>query len=153
RAVDWEADVINFFRNHPEQKEIVAERDTPTGRFLYLSHPINADPPCLVCHSTPDMAPRPLIATYGSANGFGWKPNEVIAAQIVSVPMAVPVKNADQAFRSLLIYLVGSFFLSVAVIDAALYFIVIRPLGKLSKAANLISQGNLDLPELSVKGK
>jgi len=153
RAADWEADVINVFRNHPEQKEIIAERDTPTGRFLYLAHPISADPPCLSCHSVPEAAPDPMIAAYGRNNGFGWKPNEVIAAQIVSVPMALPVKNADLAFRNLVIYFAAIFLLSVAVIDVALYFIVIRPLRKLSKAANLISQGNLEVPELAVKGK
>jgi len=153
RAADWEADVINFFRNHPEQKEILAERDTATGRFLYLAHPIPADPPCLDCHSTADMAPRPMIATYGTANGFGWKANEVIGAQIVSVPMAVPVKNADRAFRSLLIYFAAIFFISVAVIDAALYLIVIRPLHNLSVAANRISQGDLDVPDLRFKGR
>jgi len=94
-----------------------------------------------------------MIAAYGRNNGFGWKPNEVIAAQIVSVPMALPVKNADLAFRNLVIYFAAIFLLSVAVIDVALYFIVIRPLRKLSKAANLISQGNLEVPELAVKGK
>lgn len=153
RAVDWEADVINFFRNHPEQKEIVAERDTPTGRVLYLAHPISADPPCLECHSTPDIAPHPMIAVYGSVNGFGWKLNEVIGAQIVSVPMAVPARNADRAFRSLVIYFAAIFFLSVVVIDVALYCIVIRPLQGLSEAANRISQGDLNVPELRLKGK
>ncbi|MBS1859964.1 MAG: DUF3365 domain-containing protein, partial [Acidobacteria bacterium] len=33
RAVDWEADIINTFRNHPgKTTELVGERDTPTGR-------------------------------------------------------------------------------------------------------------------------
>ena len=52
RAVDWEADIINSFRNHPSgAKELVGERDTPTGRSLYLARPIRADPPCLECHT------------------------------------------------------------------------------------------------------
>src|SRR5581483_6134116 len=32
RAVDWEADVINAFRNHADRNELIGERDTPTGR-------------------------------------------------------------------------------------------------------------------------
>jgi hypothetical protein len=44
RAVDWEADIINTFRNHPgAAKELVGERDTPTGRSLYLARPIAED--------------------------------------------------------------------------------------------------------------
>ncbi len=42
RAADWEADVINSFRNHSGSKELVGERDTPTGRSLYLAKPIVA---------------------------------------------------------------------------------------------------------------
>src|SRR5258708_4966103 len=45
RAVDWEADVIRGFRDHPgASKELVGERDTPTGRSLFLARPIAADP-------------------------------------------------------------------------------------------------------------
>ena len=43
-----------------------------------------------------------MIRKYGSDHGFGWKPNEIIGAQIVSVPTAVPVNIADKAFHSLM---------------------------------------------------
>lgn len=97
RAVEWESDIINYFRNNPESKEFVGERDTPTGRSLYLAHPMRAPQACLECHSTPDKAPPKMIATYGSTNGFGWTADEVVAAQIVSVPMTLPVSIADRA--------------------------------------------------------
>ena len=37
RASDWEADVVNVFRQAPTNKELIGERDTPTGRALYLA--------------------------------------------------------------------------------------------------------------------
>jgi hypothetical protein len=43
RAVEWEADLINYFRNNPGEKELQGERDTPTGRTLYLAHAIKAN--------------------------------------------------------------------------------------------------------------
>src|SRR6202046_3616547 len=62
RAVDWAADIVNTFRNHPGgAKELVGERDTPTGPSLYLARPIQANPPCLECHSAPRAAPAALI--------------------------------------------------------------------------------------------
>jgi len=71
RAVDWEADIINTFRNHPGgTKELVGERDTPTGLSLYLARPIQAEATCLECHSTPRAAPPSMIRHYGSNNGF-----------------------------------------------------------------------------------
>src|SRR5580704_14790599 len=104
RAVDWEADLINYFRTHPSQKELVGERDAATGRMLYIARPVAAEQACMQCHSTPAEAPPAILATYGSVNGFGWKPNETVAAQIVSVPMTLPMQIADTAFRTLIVY-------------------------------------------------
>jgi HAMP domain-containing protein len=153
RAVDWEADVINTFRNRPALKELVGERDTPTGRSLYLARPLAAAPPCLECHSTPKAAPAAMIRHYGSNNGFGWQPNEIIGAQIVSVPMAVPIKMAETSFQTLVIYLAGVFVISLILLDLALLFAVVRPLRKLSGMADQISLGQMDVPELPVRGK
>ena len=36
-----------------------------------------------------------MIALYGSQNGFGWKPGEIIGAQIVSVPMSTSAVRAE----------------------------------------------------------
>ncbi len=77
-AADWEVDVINAFRQTPTKLESFGIRDTPEGRSLYLARPIQIkDPACLVCHSTPDAAPKTMIETYGTANGFGWKVNDI----------------------------------------------------------------------------
>ena len=57
RATDWEADLVNQFRNQPALKAMMGERDTPTGRALYIARPIQiTNPACLACHSTPDAA-------------------------------------------------------------------------------------------------
>jgi protein-histidine pros-kinase len=152
RAVDWEADLINYFRNHAGEKQLVGERDTPTGRVLYIARPIVAEQACLQCHSEPSAAPPAIIKTYGSVNGFGWKSNETVAAQIVSVPMAVPIQIAQAAFRTLVIYLIIAFVISLVAIDAAVVSLVIRPVRKLSDMADRISSGDMSLPELPVHG-
>ena len=154
RAVDWEADVINTFRNHPgATKELVGERETPTGQSLYLARPILADPPCLECHSTPAAAPVSMIRRYGPNNGFGWQPNEIVGAQIVSVPMAVPVRMANQAFQTLMFELTAVFLASLILLDMVLLFAIVRPLRKISAMADQISVGQMDIPELPVHGK
>jgi HAMP domain-containing protein len=153
RAIDWEADVINYFRNNPTQTEFIGERDTPTGRSLYLAHPLPAKKACLVCHSVPEAAPASMIRTYGTGNGFGWGENEIVAAQIVSVPMSLPVGIADKAYKRLLIYLVVIFFATLAAVDLLLVFIVIRPVQKLAQNADRLSKGDLDTPQLGVHGK
>lgn len=153
RAVDWEEDVVNYFRNNPGKKEFIGERDTPAGRSLYLAHPMAAPPACLGCHSTPDKAPASMIRTYGPSNGFGWQPNEIVAAQIVSVPMSLPVSIADKAYHRLLIYMVVIFFATLAAVDLLLVFIVIRPVQRLANNADRLSKGDLETPQLQVHGK
>jgi HAMP domain-containing protein len=153
RAVDWEADIVNAFRNDPQLRQLSGERNSATGQSLYFAQPIRASPPCLECHSTPDAAPAPMLARYGSSNGFGWKDGEVIAAQVISLPLSVPLEIARAEFRTVLIYLAIIFVSSLAVLNAVLYFMIARPAAQLSDMANRISLGDLEVPELPVKGR
>ena len=152
RAADWEADVIAYLRDHPEQKQLKRERETTMGPSMYLATPITVHPPCLECHSSPAAAPPAMIASYGSNNGFGWKPDSIVGAQIVSVPMSVPLQKAKEAFHLLLLYLILILLAAVAVLDASVYFIVIRPLKLVSDAADRVSKGEKDQPPIPVKG-
>jgi protein-histidine pros-kinase len=151
RAVEWEADIVQQFRNDTSRSEIRGTRDTPTGRALYLAKPLKiADPGCLPCHDTPDTAPKSMVAHYGPANGFGWKLGETVGAQIISVPMSVPLAKADQAFRTFMTSLVGVFLLAFIVLNVVLSILVIRPIVRMSRAADEVSTGNFDVPEFSV---
>jgi protein-histidine pros-kinase len=148
RAVDWEADIVNRFRTQDGQKEFVGERDSGTGRALYIARPLRiTNAACLACHSTVEAAPRTLIDKYGPANGFGWQMNEVVGAQVVSVPMSVPLARADRAFRVFMGSLVGIFVAIGLALNLMLYLLVIRPVTRLSKLANRVSLGEPDVPE------
>jgi Protein of unknown function (DUF3365) len=110
RATDWETDVVNRFRGESVPEEVMAVRETPNGDSLFLARPIKVNNvSCLECHSTADKAPVEMIKLYGTANGFGWQMNDVIGAQIVSVPMAVPFQLAAEAFKVLVLWLAGGF--------------------------------------------
>jgi HAMP domain-containing protein len=148
RASDWEADIVNQFRQGSAKDEVVGERDTPTGRSLYLARPIQIkSAACLPCHSTVDAAPRTMIERYGNANGFGWQMNEVVGAQVVSVPTDVPLARADRAFKTFLLSLSAVFAFIFVALNLMLSFIVIRPVTRLAALANEVSLGNLDVPE------
>jgi len=153
RASDWEADVVNNFRQTADSKELVGERDTPTGRALYLARPIQiTNAACLVCHSTPDAAPRTMIDLYGTANGFGWKHNEIIGAQIVSVPMSVPILRANQTFRTFMLSLTSIFLATFVLLNVMLHMMVIRPVTRLAALADQVSLGNFDAGEFKATG-
>ncbi|MCE9610094.1 MAG: DUF3365 domain-containing protein [Chthoniobacter sp.] len=110
RATDWEADIVNQFRGNPTLTEYLGTRETATGPALVLARPIQIkNVSCLTCHTTPDKAPPEMVKLYSTANGFGWKMDEIIGAQVVSVPTALPTGLADQAWHQLLLSLGGAF--------------------------------------------
>jgi HAMP domain-containing protein len=154
RAVEWETDVVTQFRNSPERVEIIGERDTPTGRAMYIARPIQIrDGACLVCHSTVDAAPKTLVERYGPANGFGWQLNEVVGAQVVSVPTDVPTQRAMSAYRTFMLSLTSVFVFIGIALNLMLYVMVIRPVSKLSKLADQVSLGNMEVPDFRTRAR
>jgi HAMP domain-containing protein len=154
RAVEWEADVIASFRKAPDTKEFIGERDTPAGRALYIARPIKiADAACLRCHSTIEAAPRTLVEKYGPANGFGWQLGEIVGAQMVSVPMALPLQRAQEAWVLFMVML-SSVFLTIAVVlNLMLWWLVIRPVTRLSRIADRVSLGELGAPAFAASAR
>jgi protein-histidine pros-kinase len=155
RANDWEADIVHQFRNAADKPEVVGERDTPNGRSFFIARPIQIkQESCLYCHSTVDAAPKTLVEQYGPANGFGWKLNEVIGAQIVSVPTDVPIARANAAFKTFMVSLTVVFAFIFVALNLMLWFMVIRPVTRLSKFADAVSQGeNLDASDFPVASR
>ena len=154
RATDWEADIIQEFRKVRDKTEIIGERDTPNGRTLYMARPLKvSSQACLTCHDTVEGAPRTMVERYGDANGFGWKLNDIVTAQIVSVPMQVAVQRANGVFWTFMISLAVVFLVGIVAINFLLIFLVIRPVNQLSSMASSVSLGNSDITEFPVMGK
>lgn len=154
RATDWETDLVTAFRGSDETTEIIGERDTPTGRSMYVARPIRvSDAACLGCHNTPAQAPTAMLALYGSANGFGWKMNEIIGAQVVSVPTELSVRSANRAFFTFMVSLVPIFAAVFVTLNLMLSALIIKPIQRMAAAADGLSTGDFSVPEVAVKGK
>jgi len=148
RAVDWEVDVVNHFRENADAKELVGEREAATGKTLYLARPLRiVDEKCLVCHSSVSAAPQTMLDLYGTSNGFGWQLKDVIGAQVVSVPYDLPLKRANATLRNFVYLLVGVFLFLFLAVNIVLGVLVVRPVRKLAQIADQVSQGNMDAPE------
>ena len=154
RATDWEADVVNQFRNGQAKAELVGERETPNGKSLYLARPIQiTDAACLACHNTVAEAPKTMVELYGPANGFGWKLNEIIGAQIVSVPSALPIQRANHTFKIFMLLVTLVLIVTFILINVMLHSIVIQRVKALAKSADDVSLGNVESAEFRDKSK
>lgn len=146
RAMDWEADIVQRFRGDPSVRELSGERDTPLGRSLYIARPIQAGAECLGCHGTAQAAPASLLALYGRNNGFGWQQGEVVAAQIVSVPLARAEALTQHLFREMMTWVAAGFALALLGVNAFLYVLVVRPLRQMANAMDRVSTGDFSTP-------
>jgi protein-histidine pros-kinase len=153
KADPWEADIINLFRADPSRKEYWTVRTSAAGKSLVLAQPLVAKAECLVCHDTPARAPASLVRQYSASNGFNWKANEIIGAQILSVPTAFPEQVAGEALRRSLFLLLGVAALTLVVMNVMLMFFVLQPVRRLATRAGEISRGDLEVPELTVSGR
>ena len=153
RAIEWEADIVNQFRNG-SAKELYGVRDTPTGSSLYFARPMTiTDRACLTCHSTVDVAPRTMVDVYGPANGFGWNFMETVGAQVVSVPTDVPLSRAKKAFVTFMGSLVGVLVVIGLILNVLLWWMFIRPVTRISALADRISLGELEAPDFRVRSR
>jgi protein-histidine pros-kinase len=122
-------------------------------KLLFMARPIKiTNPACLSCHSVPEAAPVAMINKYGSENGFGWQVNEIIGAQVLSVPTSLPEGMARNAFQTLMTSLALVFVATLVVLNVVLRFAVVKPVKRLSSMADSISKGDLSVAEMPVHG-
>jgi HAMP domain-containing protein len=153
RASDWEADLVNQLRAKPTLTELVGERATTIGPALYVARPLqikNAE--CLRCHSVPDAAPKTMLDIYGRNNGFGWKHMEIIGAQVVSVPMEVPLHRASVMLRAYLLSMLGIFVFLFVTLNIMVHVLVTGRITRMSRLADQVSLGEFNAEEFEVKG-
>ncbi|HET7791955.1 MAG TPA: DUF3365 domain-containing protein [Rhizobacter sp.] len=146
----WEREVVERFRADPNLKELSGEVNAAQGDLFYVARPIRiTNPACLACHSTPAAAPPSLIAKYGDKNGFGWQLNEIVGAQLVAVPTALPQEKAKHLFFTFTGSLVAVFVVLFLVLNWLLQRLVVRPVREVANAARRVSQGDMSLAEFS----
>jgi HAMP domain-containing protein len=149
-AVEWEREVVERFRADKTLKEQTGDVETPKGRFFYVARPIQiVKPACLACHDTPDTAPISLIKRYGREHGFGWQLDEIVGAQVVSVPTQLAYDKAHEVVLAFLGTLAGVFVLLFLALNLLQQRWVVTPVRQVAHAANRFSQGDMDTPEFS----
>lgn len=155
RAAGWEIDIINDFKRHPNKTKQINVRETSSGPLLHLSRPIKITKKgCLECHGNPNDAPDTMFVRYQSrTNGFGWHIDEIVGAQIITVPMSIPHAEALIAFYKFMGLLVGIFALIIIFLNVMLRRLIIRPVITMAAQANDISMGNMQSPEFPETGK
>lgn len=144
QADAFETTVVNQFRETTTLTELHGFRKTAGNNLFYVARPIQiTQESCLRCHSTPAAAPQSMIARYGEANGFNWQLNEIVGAQIISVPAHQVVSSATQAFILLMGIFLAVFTFAIFIVNTLLQRFVVRPLSRMAQVAEVVSTGDM----------
>jgi HAMP domain-containing protein len=151
RADEFESRLVQRMEGST-QAEYAAFCDRAGQRFYYVAHPMRmTSERCLTCHGDPAAAPASMIAQYGAANGFGWKMNSVIAAQIVYVPADEVLRAALRSFWIMVGATILTLGLVLLMLNVLLRRDIIRPVRTLGLVAGKLSadQPIADFPQSS----
>ncbi|BAQ60990.1 hypothetical protein GM3708_1396 [Geminocystis sp. NIES-3708] len=144
QADDFETQIIEKFRSGNVAKAIEGFRNNNNEDIFYIARPLKiTQSSCLECHSTPQAAPVSMINLYGSKGGFGWQLDEVIGSQIIFVPASKVIESARKSFILNMSVVIGVFAIVILVINYWLRKTVVRPVVKMTKVAEMVSQGDL----------
>ncbi|MBU2583602.1 MAG: DUF3365 domain-containing protein [Alphaproteobacteria bacterium] len=152
-ATDWEKELIDSLREDANLKEVVKVRDGVGGPQYTVAFPLAIkSESCLACHSTPDKAPASMVALYGEKNGFGWQLNEIVGAQIFSVPLKVAEEQTWQNLQLLIGAMSAIFLALLLLINLMLSRMVVSPVIKMAEIAEQVSMGDSSQPEYVRQG-
>ncbi|GAA6615362.1 DUF3365 domain-containing protein [Scytonema sp. NUACC26] len=146
KADSFETQIVEQFRKNQKLKQLDGFRELPGGSIFYIARPLAVtESKCLVCHSTFNVAPKTMIERYGTVNGFGWKLNEIIGAQIISVPASKVIQKTQQSSVWIL-GIVSIMFIAVTIlVNIFLNRQILRPLKHITRIAEEVSMGHMDM--------
>jgi HAMP domain-containing protein len=152
KADNFEAELVERFRKESNTLEITGFRNLPEGEVFYIAQPLKiTQEKCLRCHSTPDQAPKTQLATYGSENGFGWQLNQIVSAQIISIPSEDIFANAKRTWILIMGLLITIFAIIIFLINFLIKKAVIQRIRRIERIAQKVSTGDMsaDFEEMS----
>jgi protein-histidine pros-kinase len=77
---------------------------------------------------------------------------EIIGAQVVSVPMAVPLQRASLMLRTYMASMLGIFVFLFVALNIMVHMFVTRRITQMSKLADQVSMGQFNAEEFDAKG-
>ena len=144
KADSFETKLVEEFKDHEDIQELRGFRSAPSGDLFYIARPLKVSKAsCLECHSTPSAAPRSVVERYGTVNGYGWKLNEIVAAQMLSVPADKVIAQARQSFFLTMGIISAVFIAVIFLLNLFLNRTVTRPLKRMARVADQVSTGNM----------
>jgi HAMP domain-containing protein len=153
RADAFEVDLIAQLEQAQAPEELAGFRTLEGQSFFFVARPLLLnEPSCLACHSDPALAPREMIARYGSEGGFGQELNQIAATQIVYVPAEEVYAVASRSFLIAMGVSGGVFVVAIFLINLLLRRYVVQPVSLVGRLARKIKNDEMEEQDLRAPG-
>lgn len=140
----FEEELLKRFRADRNIKNLIEEGLMNNNKYLVSSRPSISRESCLICHGSPQQAPKEIIQKYGTESGYNYAANEVVGASVVGVP----INNVNRIVLTRSMIAIGLFsmlFLAIFLtINRLIHQLILKPIVKISRIAREVSQGSLD---------
>ena len=151
QADEFESGLVAKFRADPSIKILSGFRELNGRNLFYTARPLAVTKAsCLQCHSTPQAAPKSLVATYGDKNGFGWKLGEIVSAQTIYVPSDEIFAQGHQYLLWSMSIFFGVFALGTTLLIWQIRRTIVIPIQRLTAAARAIGTGSATREQMAV---
>ncbi len=97
RADALELGTLKWFQDHPGRREWQGILQRDTGAYFTRFRAIYAEASCLQCHGDPADAPAQLRAIYGDTGGYHYEEGDVVAADVIYIPVDLAFIEAKDA--------------------------------------------------------
>lgn len=140
RATDQEVSIIRRFLEHPDLAEVSGVFSEPAPARYYLARPLRAGGPgCLACHGELDLPSQGAIAAYHASQDLRWNAGDLVAVQIVEIPLQTAWKTSVSS-----VVITSAGLASVFLITGVAFLMLIRraitvPLETLTREAEQLS--------------
>ncbi|HSH01531.1 MAG TPA: DUF3365 domain-containing protein [Anaerolineae bacterium] len=150
QADPFELDLIMRMRENPNLTEVTNYRELNGEQLFFIARPLAVtSESCLQCHSDPDIAPQSLISTYGRDGGFGWELNEIVATQIIYVPIGEIFTTAQRSFLMVFTSLIIISIAIIIILNYLLHNFVINPINVMAQLTETIRADKMTPDDLS----
>jgi two-component system, NtrC family, sensor kinase len=82
-----EREMIDYFREHPDEQEWHTVKRLDSERYFTIYRPVTFNTSCMHCHGDPENAPSAISRSYGEVRGFHRTADEIGGILSISIPL------------------------------------------------------------------
>ncbi len=130
-ANSHERELINYFRDHPNQKLWQGYKDINKEKHYAMARPIRFEQECMYCHGQSQDAPAELLKLYGN-RGFGKQPDSIAGVDFVGISVRSSVGRVEQTILTYFAFFALAFLLVFFTANVLFKVLVVNNLKRLN---------------------